>query len=218
MLAALATVVLVTAWFAGHQSAPSGDGSTDATRLGPSAGEPVAAYLARIRHPPPGPGPRLALVQYAKPVDAGSAVDAVRAIGAAPVQAVFRVPFPRVQTAVRRLPLMTAAPLPGVLAAETQAAVAARAQQRAATGRVAAVAGAEATALGGHCACVLALVVRLPAVDPDRPPGPVPPIRAIEVAPAGARDQALAVSPLLPEQTGVVGPVPDDGPVPDGVR
>jgi hypothetical protein len=39
-----------------------------------------------------------------------------------------------------------------------------------------------------------------------------PGVRTVEVAPPGAR--SLAVSPLLPEQDGTVGPVPDDGPVP----
>ena len=49
-----------------------------------------------------------------------------------------------------------------------------------------------------------------------------PGVRAVQVAPPGTSRTRLAVSPLLPEQGAgrpdgpVVGPVPDDGPVPAG--
>lgn len=211
VLAVLLVVVLLTAWVAGRQSSPPGTGSTDAVRLGPVAGEAVAAYLDRTRAVLAGPWPRLALVQYAAAVDAATAVDAARALGGVPLQAVFRVPIPRVQTGVRRVTLTSAAPVPAVLAAETQAAAQARDQAVGSTGRVVEVARAEVAALSARCPCVLALVVRL---DAPRAVAAVPPLRAVEVAAPGARPEALAVSPLLPDQTDVVGPVPDDGPVP----
>lgn len=217
----VAVVALATAWAAGLQlSAPSAGGGTDAVRLGPSSGESVDGYVARVA-PRPGPepdGPRLALVQFAGGLDADAAVAATA--GTEPLQAVFRVERPRVQTAVRRMPLTVlgdrgpADLAAAVRAAQTQAANQARAQTRAATGRSERIAALEADALAARCACVLALVVR---GDPAALAATAarPGVRAVETAPPEARPEALAVSPLLPEQGPgtVVGPVPDDGPV-----
>jgi hypothetical protein len=221
VLAAVLVVALVTAWAAGSASAPGeGSGSTDTTRLGPVAGETVAGYLARTRDVPPGPpGPRPALVQFTTEQDPAGAAAAVAGLGAR--EAVFRVPLPRVQTALRRVSLDDAVdPTTALRLAETQAANRAGEQARTGQGRPAAVAAAEATRLAAGCACVLAVVVELdPAALPDLAARPG--VRAVEVAGAGARVGALAVSPLLPEQADdgrappeTVGPVPDDGPVP----
>lgn len=216
----VAVVALVTVWAAGLQvSPPAPGGTTDAVRLGPVAGEPVDGYRARVRDVPTGPGPRLALVGFTRGLDADAAVAAVHP-GTEPLQAVYRLTLPRVQTAVRRLSLTVvgdggpAAVAAAVRAAQTQAANQARAQGRATTGRAAAIAATEAEALGARCACVLALVVRgEPAALADLRARPG--VRTVETAPPEARPEALAVSPLLPEQTdgSVVGPVPDDGPV-----
>ncbi|HWN28106.1 MAG TPA: hypothetical protein VNP37_14150 [Actinomycetospora sp.] len=223
MLAAVLVVALVTAWVAGSSSAPGdGSGSTDTTRLGPAAGETVTGYLARIRDVPPGPpGPRPALVQFTTGQDPAGAAEALAGV---PVrEAVFRVPLPRVQTALRRVPLDDTGTVDLATAlrlAETQAANRAGELARTAQGRPATVAAAESARLGAGCACVVAAVVE---VDPSALPELTaqPGVRAVEVAPAGARAGALAVSPLLPEQTDdgrdppeTVGPVPDDGPVP----
>ncbi|MCD2196445.1 hypothetical protein LQ327_24010 [Actinomycetospora endophytica] len=230
-LAVLLVVVLVTAWAAGLQlSGPSPDGgSTDAVRLGPASGEDVGAYLARtaVVPAPTDPSPRLALVQF----DAALTPDAAAAALArtTPLQAVVRVPFPRVQTALHRVDTPPAAPAAALQAALTtaggeaaaDAARAGPATSPADTRRVA-VAEAEATALGRPgCACLIAAVVRVApdaVADVRRAPG----VRAVEVAPPGASRTRLAVSPLLPDQGPgrpdgpVVGPVPDDGPVPAG--
>jgi hypothetical protein len=223
VLAVVLVVALVTVWVAGSSSAPGeGPGSTDATRLGPVAGETVAGYLARTRAVPPGPpGQRPALVQF---TTAQHPAGAAAALAGVPVrEAVFRVPLPRVQTALRRVPLDDTGTVDLATAlrlAGTQAANRASELARTAQGRVAAVAATESARVAAGCACVVAAVVE---VDPSALPGLTarPGVRAVEVAPAGARAGALAVSPLLPEQTDdgrdppeTVGPVPDDGPVP----
>lgn len=224
--AVVAVVALVTAWAAGLQLSPPAPGGTDAVRLGPTSGEPVDAYLSRVRSAPAAaadpadPAPRLALVQFAGGLDADAAAR-VLPPGVTAVQAVFRLDLPRVQTAVRRLSLTViggpdapGAVADAVRAAETQAANQARAQARASDGRAGAVATTEADALSARCACVLALVVRGAPAALGAVAGREG-VRAVEVAPPAARPEALAVSPLLPEQTAgsVVGPVPDDGPV-----
>ncbi|GAA4806228.1 hypothetical protein GCM10023200_49750 [Actinomycetospora chlora] len=212
--------MLVTAWAAGSASAPGGGsgvpGGTDATRLGPAPGETVAGYLDRARAVPPGPpGPRPALVELAGELDVGGAAALLATPGVTAREAVFRVPLPRVQTALREVTLDPTVDVPASLRlAEAQAANRAGEQARTSTGRAAAVATTESARLSAGCACVVALVVD---VDPAAP-GTLdalrarPGVRAVEVAPPGTR--ALAVSPLLPEQDGTVGPVPDDGPVP----
>ncbi|MDD7940555.1 hypothetical protein PHK61_19200 [Actinomycetospora lutea] len=187
-------------------------GSTDATRLGPAAGETVAGYLERTHAVPPGPaGPRPTLVTFAAEQDVARAAALVD--GTTPRQAVFRVPLPRVQTALRTVTLGPVAPGEALRLAEAQAANRAGEQARTTTGRPAAIAATESARLAAGCACVLAVVVD---ADPALAPALAarPGVRAVEVAPADARPAALAVSPLLPEQTQTVGPVPDDGPVP----
>jgi hypothetical protein len=222
VLAVVLVVALVTVWVAGSSSAPGdGSGSTDATRLGPAAGETVAGYVERTRAVPPGPpGARPALVQFTTGQDPAGAA----ALAGVPVrEAVFRVPLPRVQTALRRVSLDDTGTVDLATAlrlAETQAANRAGELARTAQGRPATVAATESARLAAGCACVVAAVVE---IDPSALPGLTarPGVRAVEVAPAGARVGALAVSPLLPEQTDdgrdppeTVGPVPDDGPVP----
>ncbi len=184
--------------------------SAGAVRLGPESGEDVAAYRARLPSSLPPEGARVpALVQLAAELttaDAGVAV-----AGTSPRTAVFRVPLPRVQTALRFAELEE-----GVPRALDNAR--ARAQQAAATdaarlpGRAGAVAAAEARALADPaCRCVLAVLV-----DADRAAleavAARPGVRAVEAAPPDTVDPALA--PLLPEQTARADPPPDDGPVP----
>ncbi|WP_433798344.1 hypothetical protein [Actinomycetospora sp. CA-084318] len=224
----LLVVVLVTAWAAGLQrsgpdpTAGAPAGSTDAVRLGPEPGEDVGAYLARIAAvPAPGdPTPRLALVQFDATLTPQAAASAVG--NATPLRAVVRVPFPRVQTALREIDLQPAPPEAALRAALTTAAgQAAQDATVAAPGsRRSAVATAEAAVLGRpDCGCLVAVVVRVAPADVAAlraRPG----VRAVQVAPPDATRNRLAVSPLLPEQGPgradgpVVGPVPDDGPVP----
>jgi len=214
VLAGCVLVALAVAWYAGSQHPPSSaTPAPGSVRLGPEAGEDVAAYLARLPASLPPDGARApALVQLAAEATAPDALAAVD--GTTPVTAVFRVPLPRVQTALRFVALE-----PGVPAATALDSARVRAQGAAAaealqTGRPGAVAAVEAASLDrADCRCVVALVV-----DGDRAGlGAVagrPAVRAVEAAPPGTTDVELALAPLLPEQTVRADPPPDDGPVP----
>jgi hypothetical protein len=126
---------------------------------------------------------------------------------------VFRVPLPRVQTALRFVALEDGVPAAAALDnARGRADQAAAADAARLSGRPGAVAAAEASALADPaCRCVLAVLV-----DGDRAGlaavAARPGVRAVEAAPPGTVDPALA--PLLPEQTTRADPPPDDGPVP----
>jgi hypothetical protein len=214
VLAGCVVVALAVAWYAGSQHPPSSaTPAPGSVRLGPEAGEDVAAYLARLPASLPPDGARApALVQLAAEATAQDALAAVD--GTTPVTAVFHVPLPRVQTALRFVALE-----PGVPAATALDSARVRAQRAAAAealqaGRPGAVAAVEAASLdSADCRCVVALVV-----DGDRAGlGAVagrPAVRAVEAAPPGTTDGELALAPLLPEQTVRADPPPDDGPVP----
>lgn len=212
VLVGCVVLVLLAAWYAGARHAPSGPPAVAGTvRLGPEAGEDVAAYLARVTLPPDGVRAP-ALVQLSESVTPPEALDTIA--GATPVTAVFRVSLRRVQTALRFVDLE-----PGVPPAAALENARVRAQQAAAAdaglaGRPGAVAAAEAAALDrAGCRCVLALVV-----DGDRAGLATiagrSAVRAVEAAPPGTTGVELALAPLLPEQAVRADPPPDDGPVP----
>lgn len=213
-LLACAAVALATAWYAGARFAPSAPPPpAGSVRLGPEPGADVAAYLASLPGTLPPPGATApALVQFGTELTAADALAAVA--GTSPRTAVFHVPLPRVQTALRFEALEPrVAPAAALGAARERARRAAEADARL-PGRPGAVAAAEAAALAGQrCACVLALVVEggrdaLAAVA-DRPR-----VRAVHAAPPGTQPVELALAPLLPGQIDRVTPPPDDGPVP----
>jgi hypothetical protein len=114
------------------------------------------------------------------------------------------------------LPGRTAQNLTGMLIIRSMESVA---QQRLAVsravpaGRREAVAAAEAAQLRSGCACVLALLV-LGDGDHLRALSARPGVRAVHAAFPDTPIQDIAISPLLPEQLDIAGPVPDDGPVP----
>lgn len=213
ILAGCVVVALLTAWYAGSRFEPATPGPTPGSvALGPRSGEPVDAYLARLpaELPPPGVA-AYALVAFGTELSAADALAAVE--GTAATTAVFRVPFDRVQTALRFEELSSSGPV-ALDTARERAAGAASADAGRLDGRAADVAAAEATALADPgCACVVAMVVRgdraaLAALAAR------PQVRAVHAAPADALPVELALSPLLPAQTDVADPVPDDGPVP----
>jgi hypothetical protein len=175
----------------------------------------VADYLALLpgRLPPPGQAAP-ALVQLGAEATTGWAADLVGGSSAATV-AVFRVPLPRVQTALRFEALEPGLPAATALdSARLRAQGGAEADAARLADRPRAVAAAEAAALADPaCACVLAMVVRadraaLEALVASRE------VRAVDAAPVGATEPELALSPLLPGQVERVDPPPDDGPVP----
>jgi hypothetical protein len=155
----------------------------------------------------------LALVQFAAEQGVAEAVAATA--GAPPVTAVFRVPIPRVQTALWFEPLEPTVPVAAALrSAQERAQLAAAADAGRLTGRPRDVAMAEAGALAADgCPCVVALVVQA-----DRAVvtalATQPAVRAVHAAPAGVAVRELALAPLLPEQTDRADPLPDDGQVP----
>jgi hypothetical protein len=208
---ALVALLLLASWYVGAQRAPVAS-SAGSVRLGPEPGEDVAGYLARLPATLPPDGVRApALVQL---TDEAVASDALAAVaGTTPRTAVFRVPLPRVQTALRFVPLEDGVPVPTALDnARGRAEQAAAADAQHLPGRAGAVAAAEARALADPaCRCVLAVLV-----DGDRAGltavAARAGVRAVEAAPAGTVDPALA--PLLPEQTVRADPPPDDGAVP----
>ena len=214
VLVSCVVLVLLAAWYAGAQHAPSGPTpATGTIRLGPEAGEDMAGYLARLLATLPPDGARApALVQI--PRRRRRPGGARRGRRGDAVTAVFRVPLPRVQTALRFVALE-----PGCRSRRRWTTPGCGRSGRpprciALTGRPGAVAAAEAAVLGRpDCRCVVALVV-----DGDREALSAlagrAPVRAVEAAPPGTAEAELALSPLLPEQTTRADPPPDDGPVP----
>jgi hypothetical protein len=205
-------VALTLGWYAGARDGTGPAGPAGTVRLGPEPGEDVAAYLARLPAALPPAGTRApALVQLAEQTTTPDALAAVA--GTTPLTAVFRVPLPRVQTALRFVDLEPAVPAATALdTARVQAQRAAVADAGRLPGRPGAVAAAEAAALASpDCRCVVAVLV-----DGDRAAldavAARAAVRAVDAAPPGTAEPALA--PLLPEQTTRADPLPDDGPVP----
>lgn len=186
--------------------------STD--RLGPDSGEQVSAYLERA-HATLGaegdadPGtPHWALVSLDAPVTPSQLLDVVGDVRVS--QVLFRVPLDRVQTPMVAIPV-AANPTavqraPSVAAARLQASVVGH-------DRPSLLAAYSAAQLSAGCACVVGATVR-GSLEQLRALDAAPSVRAVEALPADAVAGSFAVSPLLPTQTTVVLPGPDDGPVP----
>jgi hypothetical protein len=210
VLAACAVVAaLVALYTAVRTPSPTSGPPPGSVRLGPEPGEAVTDYLARAAASlPPAGTTTLALAQYADE----RAVADVQAPGT-PVEVVFRVDLPRVQTALRFQPLEPGVPVATALdSARQRAAAAATSDAGRLTDRPRAVATAEAAALTRpDCACIVALVVSADGAALGRAAAGV---RVIEASPPGVTLRELALSPLLPEQAGRADPLPDDGPVP----
>jgi hypothetical protein len=215
VLAVLLVAVGFALWVAGQRGElPTGG----AQRLGPETGEPVADYLRRADASLPAAhaGPVWALVQldgYLMPKPAAELTQGVRLS-----RVIFRVPLPRVQTALITRDVPGQRPAAERTEALLVRAMGSAAQDRLAasralpSGRGAAVAAAEAAQLRDGCGCVLALLV-LGDGDALRAVTTRPGVRAVHAAFPDTSIQGLAISPLLPEQLDLVGPVPDDGPV-----
>jgi len=208
-------VAVLVALYAALRSPPAVPlPSAGSVHLGPEPGQDVSGYLASLqfRRPPPGSSAP-ALVQFDAERTTADALAAVA--GTTVVSAVFRVELPRVQTALRFEAVEPGVPAATALDnARQRAAAAATTDAGRLTGRPRAVAAVEVARLTGPtCACVLALVVEgdgaALAQVADRSG-----VRAVDAAPAGTTPRELALSPLLPGQTALAGPLPDDGGVP----
>jgi hypothetical protein len=210
LLAVLVVIFGVTTWIAGQRDEPVPSG---VQRLGPEAGEPVADYLRRAGASlPAGHSPHWALVQLDSYLSPARAAELTRGVRLSRV--VFRVPLPRVQTALITRDLPGQQPVSELAAAELSAAAERLAASRTASDRRRpAVDAAEAAQLHHGCACVLALLV-FGDGDALRTVAARPGVQAVHAALADTSIQDLAISPLLPEQGDIAGPVPDDGPAP----
>ncbi len=214
VLALLAAVFGCTVWIAGQHDEPAPAG---VQRLGPEAGEPVAIYLRRAGASlPAGHSARWALVQLDSYLTPERAAELSRGVRISKV--VLRVPLARLQTALITRDLPGQRPVTELAGAQRSAAIERLAASRAAPdSRHAAVAAAEAAQLKQGCACVLALLVfgdgdalHLVAKRPDA--------RVVQAALPDTSVEDLAIAPLLPEQSDIAGPVPDDGPIPVALR
>ncbi|MGF7123834.1 hypothetical protein [Rhodococcus sp. AG1013] len=186
--------------------------STD--RLGPDAGEPVAEYLDRANASlvedagPDAGAEHWALVSLDAPATASTLLDTVGDLRVS--QVMFRVPIERVQTPIVTIPV--AANRESVERASTVAS-ARLSMAGAGVDRQSQVMAYSAARLSTGCTCVVGAVVR-GSLAQLRALAATPTARAVEALPADAVAGAFAVSPLLPSQTTVVVPGPDDGPVP----
>ncbi|MFC4376029.1 hypothetical protein ACFO5K_18160 [Nocardia halotolerans] len=203
--ALLAVVLLIVAF-----NEPRQISGVATDRLGPAQGEQVRDYLddARTSLEGDADGPRWALAsftEYLTPQQIPAATAGLRVSGV-----IHHVPIDRVQT-----PMITVATPAGdePVLRSADAAAGLLAAQRFRDERSAQVVRVVESRLRAGCACTAGLVVRgtLPELrDLAARPG----VRAVQALPADAVAGRFAVSPLLPDSTGIITPTPDDGPVP----
>ncbi|MBF6088782.1 hypothetical protein IU438_22895 [Nocardia cyriacigeorgica] len=206
-----AVVVLIAV---GAVQPPRSEGvSTD--RLGPEQGESVADYRARAQDSLAGTDAAehwalVSFTEYRAPQYLPELAGGLR-IG----RVLYQVPLPRVQTQL--VTVQVPATEEVVLRSAEDAAWQLLDQLRRGTvvdERTEQIITVSAARLRGGCACAVGLVVR-GSMDQLRNLAERNGIRAVEALPADAVAGAFAVVPLLPDATGVIGPAPDDGPVPD---
>lgn len=184
----------------------------DTDTLGPDNGETVDEYIARalssVRDASSGDDVHWGLVSFAAPL---APRDALLAVSDARIaQVLFRVPMERVQTPV--VSIGVSGSERSVLASEDDAA----SRLRGSTGqwdRQSQIDAASSARLTAGCDCVVGLVVRATGRTLQSVMD-APGVRAVEALPADAVAGRFAVRALLAEYTDVVGPLPDDGPIP----
>lgn len=181
-------------------------------RVGPEQGEQVSDYLDRARATLDGAAePRYALVSFTAEIAPWQV--ATVAAGVRVSQVLYRVPIPRVQTT-----LVPVSVPDDPWALLQSAGLAARALDNPTTVYTAderrqRIDVVSAARLEDGCACIVGLVVRGTSAQL----GEIATrsgVRAIEALPVDAVFGRFAVAPLLPQQTDVVAPGPDDGEVP----
>lgn len=211
VLGAGVAVILVVVLVAIGAARPPRASVLGTDRLGPDSGERVPDYLARAQDSLIGAdtAPRWALVA----LRAGRDTEAVLGLtgGLRISQVLFHVPLDRVYTPVITVPVPAGA---AAVRAAQPAAAGAMDHVQADDDRSRRIAAVSAARLHAGCACVVNLVVR-GTLAQLRGLAAQPDVRGVQALPPDAAAGAFAVLPLLPEQTDVVGPGPDDGAVPD---
>ncbi|WP_051132988.1 hypothetical protein [Nocardia paucivorans] len=182
--------------------------------LGPDQGEAVADYLARARDSLRGAddAEHWALVSFTehRPATALPALARGLRIG----QVIYHVPIERVATPLVIVPVP--ANERALLRSGVDAATELLDRRQRSAGpdeRTTRVLDVSITRLLEGRACVVGLVVRAP-LNRLRELAEQPGIRAVQALPADAVAGRFAVVPLFPTETDIVGPTPDDGPVP----
>jgi hypothetical protein len=206
-LALLAAVAATALWRAGRP-APATLPTDASVRVGVSDGDSIPDYLAagRAELDRLAPGTEVyALVSLSHYLPPEGLVPLLGP-GLRPVSAYARVPLPRRQTELVRLPAQQ-------VPADVVAAMDLVAARKASAAPADPVQAAEAAAYREHCACVYALVVR------GRPVALMAllahtEVRGVDPAPEVTDVAAAVFVAPLPEQVDRVRPPPDDGPPP----
>ncbi|MBJ8343188.1 hypothetical protein JGU72_00770 [Antrihabitans sp. YC2-6] len=207
-LGVVGVVLLVV--FAGLIDTP-GKSRVSTDRLGPEQGERVSTYLERAQASLTGSEQsRIALVSFDTEVAPAQAYDMLGGVRIGEV--LFQVPIPDVAT--RLVVIQVGDSREAVLdSSEIAAAELNRFAGRSGPERQQRVDDVSAQRLAAGCACVVGVTVRATPsklTEIAAREG----VRAVEALPADAIAGAYALVPLLPEQTEVVLPLPDDGAVP----
>jgi hypothetical protein len=184
--------------------------STDT--LGPDSGEFVDTYIARaeasLTEFTSGVDPSWALVSFDTSVFPTRLLEVARGMRIA--QVLVRVPMYRVQTQV--ITVGVSGSESSVLGAEDAAATTLRGSMGQ-WDRQAQIDAASVPRLAAGCECVVGMVVRSSSAALLSLRGESG-VRAVEALPTDATAGKFAVRALLPEYVDVVGPLPDDGPIP----
>lgn len=179
--------------------------------LGPDNGEQVAAYLARSEESLSGPDDeRWALVSLTTPTSPDVVWALTQQTATMLSQSIFNVPIDRVQTPTAVVP---SGNTEESFVASSQVAAEVVIQRSTGTDRATAVGQVAARRLRDGCLCVVGVVVRAKLGD-LRTLAAASGVRAVQALPDDASAGLFAVVPLLPGMTTVVGPTPDDGPIP----
>lgn len=179
--------------------------------LGPDNGEQVTGYLARSEESLTGPDDeRWALVSLVAPNSSAAVWSLMQQTPTMVSQTIFNVPIDGVQTPTAIVP---GGNTEESFVASSQAAAEVVVRRSTGTDRAAAVGQVAAQRLRQGCACVVGVVIRA-TLDRLRALMDDSRVRAVQALPGDASGGLFAVVPLLPTMTTVVGPTPDDGPIP----
>lgn len=179
--------------------------------LGPDSGEQVTAYIARSQESLSGPDDeRWSLVSLVAPMSATAVWSLMQQTPAMVSQSIFNVPIDRVQTPTAVVP---SGNTEESFVASSRVAAEVVIARSTGTDRANAVGQVAAERLRDGCVCVVGVVIR---AKPDRLRvlADAAGVRAVQALPGDASAGLFSVVPLLPQMETVVGPTPDDGPIP----